>query len=87
MKLKTGVVRTAVLLTSALFLVAGCSTVVHGRALIAVPRPGSPVQWAPCEAGSSEQPRVPSGAECGMLSVPVDWDTRTAPRVGWPRSR
>jgi len=82
MKLKTGVVRTAALLTSALFLVAGCSTVVQGRALIAVPRPGSPVQWAPCEAGSSEQPRVLSGAECGMLSVPVDWDNADRPEGG-----
>ncbi len=82
MKLKTGVVRTAVLLTCALFLVAGCSNVVQGRALISVPRPGSPVQWAPCQAGSSEQPRPLSGAECGMLSVPIDWDNADSPEGG-----
>ena len=82
MKLKTGVARTAVLLTSALFLVAGCSKVVEGRALISVPRPGSPVQWAPCEAGPSDQPRLLQGAECGRLSVPVNWDNADSPQGG-----
>ena len=85
MKLKTGVVRTAVLLTSALFLVAGCSNVVQGQALISVPRPGTPVQWAPCEARLSEQPRPVAGAECGMLSVPVDWDNADTPEGGVAR--
>ena len=46
---------------------------VDGRAVIAVPRPGSPIQWAPCEAAPSDQSRIPAGAECGMLSVPVDY--------------
>lgn len=74
MTLKTGAVRSAVLLICALLLVAGCGKVVAGRALISVPRPGSPIQWAPCQTGASENPRLLAGAECGMLSVPVDWD-------------
>jgi pimeloyl-ACP methyl ester carboxylesterase len=58
----------------ALLVVAGCSKVVDGRALIAVPRPGTPVQWAPCQSSApSEDSRIPPGAECGLLSVPVDY--------------
>lgn len=59
----------------ALVLIAGCSKVVDGRAVVAVPQPGTPVQWAPCEpASAGDTARVPVGAECGMLSVPVDYD-------------
>jgi pimeloyl-ACP methyl ester carboxylesterase len=82
MTLKIGAVRSAVLLASTLFLVAGCSKVVAGSALIAVPRPGSPVQWVPCQTGPAEQSRVLSGADCGMLSVPVDWDNVENPEGG-----
>lgn len=56
-------------------LVAGCSNLVDGRAVIAVPRPGTPVQWAPCQpAGPTDESRIPAGAECGLLSVPVDYE-------------
>lgn len=57
----------------ALLLVSGCSNVVDGRAVLSAPRPGTPVQWAPCEAASGES-RIPSNAECGLLSVPVNYD-------------
>jgi pimeloyl-ACP methyl ester carboxylesterase len=73
MNLTIGVVRTGVLTALALLLVAGCSTAVDGRAIIAVPRPGSPVKWAPCQAASSDESRIPPGAECSLLSVPVDY--------------
>lgn len=56
-----------------LLLIAGCSNAVDGRAVISAPRPGTPVQWAPCEAAAGES-RIPSGAECGLLSVPVNYD-------------
>ena len=56
-----------------LLLVAGCSNMVDGRAVIAVPRPGSPIAMGACQADPSDESRVPSGAECGMLSVPVDY--------------
>ena len=52
---------------------AGCTQVVEGQARIAVPRPGTPVQWLPCNAGSGDQVQIPDNAECGMLSVPVDY--------------
>lgn len=79
MKLKTGVARSGLLLSLAVLLVAGCSQVVAGRALLSVPRPGTPIEWGPCEAGPSDQVRIPPGAECGMLSVPVDWVRADAP--------
>ena len=69
MNLKIGVLATL----AALVLVAGCSKVVDGRAVISAPRPGSPIQWASCKAASSDAARLPRGAECGMLSVPVDY--------------
>jgi pimeloyl-ACP methyl ester carboxylesterase len=69
MNLKIGV-----LATIAALLLGGCSNVVEGRAVISAPRPGSPVQWGPCKTtASSDQTRIPAGAECGMLSVPVDY--------------
>ena len=59
---------------AALALVAGCSNLVGGRAVISAPRPGTPIQWGPCKPAASDQSRIPPGAECGMLSVPVNYD-------------
>jgi pimeloyl-ACP methyl ester carboxylesterase len=58
---------------AAAMLLAGCSNLVDGRAVISAPRPGTPIQWAPCKAATSEEARIPAGAECGLLSVPVDY--------------
>lgn len=68
MNLKIGV-----LVTTAALLLAGCSNVVDGRAVISAPRPGTPIQWGPCQPSASDKTRLPAGAECGMLSVPVDY--------------
>jgi pimeloyl-ACP methyl ester carboxylesterase len=72
MNLKTGVGRVAIL-AAALVLVAGCGKVVDGSAVISAPRPGTPIKWGPCEAAPSDGTRIPPGAECGMLAVPVDY--------------
>ncbi|HEX2283420.1 MAG TPA: alpha/beta fold hydrolase, partial [Mycobacterium sp.] len=69
MKLKIGVLAAA----AVVLLAAGCSEVVDGRAVLSVPRPGSPIQWAPCQAAPTDESRIPPGAECGKLSVPVDY--------------
>jgi pimeloyl-ACP methyl ester carboxylesterase len=69
MNLKIGVLATL----AAVPLLAGCSNMVDGRAVISAPRPGSPIQWGPCKAASSDETKLPSGAECGMLSVPVNY--------------
>src|SRR6476619_4376894 len=53
-------------------LVAGCSKVVDGQAVAAVPPPGSPIRWGPCPEGDPQAP-IPPEAECGKLSVPVDY--------------
>lgn len=73
MILKSGVGRAGVLLATIALVVAGCSKVVDGRAVVAVPPPGSPISWAPCQPAPSDQSRIPAGAECGLLSVPVDY--------------
>ncbi|MEV3904834.1 alpha/beta hydrolase [Mycobacterium sp. NPDC050551] len=70
MRHRMGVVAAA----AALLLVAGCSNVVDGRAVLAVPRPGTPVQWVLCQGSApSGESRIPPDAECGLLSVPVDY--------------
>ena len=56
-----------------MLLVAGCSKVVDGQAIMGAPKPGTPVQWSTCESASSDDVKIPAGAECGMLSVPVDY--------------
>ncbi|MDT5077194.1 MAG: hypothetical protein QOJ80_1831 [Mycobacterium sp.] len=53
-------------------LVAGCTRLVDGRAVFGAPRPGTPVQWSKCKPASPDS-QVPAGAECGLLSVPVDY--------------
>ncbi len=69
MNLKIGVLATL----AALVLVAGCSKVVDGRAVVSAPPPGTPIQWGPCKVASSDDAKPVAGAECGMLSVPVDY--------------
>ncbi|RKN41148.1 alpha/beta hydrolase [Micromonospora endolithica] len=39
------------------------------------PAPTAPaIVWSPCVAPPDEQTPVPPGAECGVLSLPIDWD-------------
>jgi pimeloyl-ACP methyl ester carboxylesterase len=63
-----------VLVAVSLLALTGCSKLIDGRAVISAPRPGTPIQWAPCKPASTDQSRIPPGAECGMLSVPVDYN-------------
>ena len=66
-------VKRAILAASlVVLLVAGCSKLVDGRAVVAVPPPGSPIRWGPCESTDPQTP-IPPEAECGKLSVPVDY--------------
>ena len=73
MNLKIEVLRIGALVAVTVLLAAGCSAVVDGRAVISAPRPGSPVRWVPCQAAPSDESSIPAGAECGLLSVPVDY--------------
>ncbi len=73
MNLKIGVLKIGAVVAVTVLLAAGCSKVVDGRAVISAPRPGSPVRWVPCQAAPSDESRIPAGAECGLLSVPVDY--------------
>ena len=68
MSLNKGILAIALVV----LLVAGCSKVVDGRAVISVPRPGTPVRWAPCKS-ANPLVQIPPDAECGKLSVPVDY--------------
>jgi pimeloyl-ACP methyl ester carboxylesterase len=69
MRLRNGLLVAATLM----LLVAGCSKVIDGHAVIGAPKPGTPVTWKACESASSDATDIPAGAECGMLSVPVDY--------------
>ncbi|WP_197040181.1 alpha/beta hydrolase [Mycobacterium sp. URHB0044] len=69
MKLRSGLLAAAMVM----LLVAGCSKVVDGKAIVGAPKPGTPVQWSACESASSDDVKIPAGGECGMLSVPVDY--------------
>lgn len=54
-------------------VLAGCVRVVGGRAHMAEPKLGQPVQWTPCRS-SNPAAKIPGGALCGKLAVPVDYD-------------
>ncbi|MDT5305968.1 MAG: hypothetical protein QOE48_1638, partial [Mycobacterium sp.] len=57
--------------------VAGCTQVVSGRAVLAGPKVGQPVEWGPCRVsgggGGTAIMKLPGGAQCGKLAVPVDY--------------
>lgn len=73
MNLRRGALTTGVLAAVAALLMAGCGNTVEGRAVIAVPRPGTPLQWSSCQPAEADGARIPPGAECALLSVPVDY--------------
>lgn len=55
---------------------AGCTSVVGGRAVLAEPKIGQPVDWGPCQetgGGGGTALPMPTGAECGSLAVPVNY--------------
>jgi len=57
-----------------MMLATGCSTVVDGKAMRAVPSPGTPISWSACPATNQDGTiPLPKSAQCGMLSVPVDY--------------
>lgn len=51
---------------------AGCIRVVGGRAHMAEPRLGQPIEWTACRS-SNPGVKIPGGALCGKLAVPVDY--------------
>jgi pimeloyl-ACP methyl ester carboxylesterase len=54
-------------------VLAGCVRVVGGHAVMAGPKLGQPVAWAPCRS-SNPTTKIPGGALCGKLAVPVDYN-------------
>ncbi|MDA0251256.1 MAG: alpha/beta hydrolase, partial [Actinobacteria bacterium] len=71
--LHVGIAMTAVMLSAS----TGCSSVVPGRAVLADPRIGQPIEWGPCRSGGGgggDALPVPAGAQCGKIAVPVSYD-------------
>ncbi|MUL45550.1 alpha/beta hydrolase [Mycobacterium sp. CBMA293] len=74
MNLRRGSLAFAATMAVVLVGATGCGQVIDGHAVRAVPKPGSPLQWSPCQTTTADsQSRIPKGAECAMLSVPVDY--------------
>ena len=53
--------------------VASCTQVVRGRAVLAGPKVGQPIEWGPCRVAGGGAVKLPGGAQCGKLAVPVDY--------------
>ncbi len=80
---RSGAGRVALVMTSAAAVLAasaGCSSVVAGRAILAEPQIGQPAQWGPCRpsGGGGNALPIPSGAQCGKIAVPVNYDNPDA---------
>jgi pimeloyl-ACP methyl ester carboxylesterase len=59
-----------------------CSRFVDGRAVIAMPKVGSPIEWSACHATSADgDAKIPQGAQCGKLGVPVDYSKPNGDRA------
>ncbi len=54
---------------------AGCSTVIEGKPLLSGSpiAPAAPVKWGPCHTASGDDTEIPPEAQCGKLTVPVDY--------------
>jgi pimeloyl-ACP methyl ester carboxylesterase len=56
------------------FAATSCGRVIDGRAMMAQPQVGAPIQWGPCRVkGSDDTVKLPGGTQCGKLAVPVDY--------------
>ncbi len=70
------VARSGALLAALAVLSTGCGSVVDGRATLAGPPLGqaAPVTWGQCAVdGGNETADLPAGAQCGSLTVPIDY--------------
>ena len=70
------ILRTTVIAASVVALVAGsagCAHVVDGRAVLAGPRVGEPVQWQQCRLTGGVETQLPRNTECGRIAVPIDY--------------
>jgi pimeloyl-ACP methyl ester carboxylesterase len=75
--------------------VAGCTHVINGRAVLAGPKVGQPVEWGPCRisgGGGTSVINLPGSAQCGKLAVPVDYnqpngDATTLALIKFPATR
>jgi pimeloyl-ACP methyl ester carboxylesterase len=78
-------VRTAVVIPTAVAVLgaAGCSSVVAGKAVLAGPEIGAPVQWGSCGPGGGAGTAlpIPAGAQCGKIAVPVDYADPDGPEA------
>jgi len=54
-------------------VLAGCVHVVAGRSVMGGPKLGQPVEWTLCRSASA-QVKIPGGAMCAKLAVPVDYN-------------
>jgi pimeloyl-ACP methyl ester carboxylesterase len=74
---RAGVARTAtiwtVVLLTAVAAVVSCTRTVDGRANMAMPKVGAPIQWGKCVFSSPDPGPLLSKAECGKLGVPIDY--------------
>jgi pimeloyl-ACP methyl ester carboxylesterase len=64
----------ATVIMAIMLLVAGCTRVVGGRAMLAGPKIGQPVEWGLCRVSGGTSVKLPAGAQCGKVAVPVDYD-------------
>src|SRR6202012_417650 len=60
-------------IASVALVLAGCLRVVGGHAVMAAPKLGQPIEWTPCRAANPKV-KIPGGAMCGRLAVPVNYD-------------
>ncbi len=60
----------------AALLLTGCTRTVSGRPKLAGPKIGQPLTWQPCRVASGAEVKLPPGAQCGKVAVPVSYSHR-----------
>ena len=64
---------TCIAIAMVALTVGSCTRMTAGNAVLAAPRVGQPVQWDKCRFTADTNIKVPAGAQCGFIAVPVDY--------------
>ncbi|MDX1891400.1 alpha/beta hydrolase [Mycolicibacterium sp. 050158] len=66
-------VRICAVLATCVVVAAGCNTTIPGRSVVQRQQSGESVRWETCHVISGgDSGKLPAGAQCGTLAVPVD---------------
>jgi pimeloyl-ACP methyl ester carboxylesterase len=65
---------TLICIVIAAMVLGGCTRLVSGRPKLVGPKIGQPLVWGQCRVVGGTAVKLPAGAQCGKVAVPVSYD-------------